>query len=40
MKRTDLRAIMQLAWQFVKRNGIELAEALRKAWVSIRQSTY
>ena len=32
MKRTDLRAIMQLAWQFVKRNGIELAEALRKAW--------
>lgn len=32
MKRADLRAIMQLAWQFVKRNGIELAEALRKAW--------
>lgn len=30
MKRTDLRAIMQLAWQFVKRNGIELAEALKR----------
>lgn len=32
MKRTDLRAIMQMAWQFVKRNGIELSEALKKAW--------
>ena len=32
MKKTDLRAIMQMAWQFVKRNGIELSEALKKAW--------
>lgn len=32
MKKTDLRKIMQMAWQFVKRNGIELSEALRKAW--------
>ena len=23
---------MQMAWQFVKRNGIELSEALKKAW--------
>ena len=23
---------MQMAWQFVKRNGITLAEALKKAW--------
>lgn len=32
MKRTDLRAIMQMAWQFVKRNGMILADALKKAW--------
>lgn len=23
---------MQMAWQFVKRNGMTLAEALKKAW--------
>lgn len=32
MKKTDLRTIMQMAWQFVKRNGFELSEALKKAW--------
>ena len=32
MKKTDLRSIMQMAWQFVKRNGITMAEALKKAW--------
>lgn len=32
MKATDLRSIMQMAWQFVKRNGMTLAEGLRKAW--------
>lgn len=32
MKKNDLRKIMQMAWQFVKRNGIELSEALKKAW--------
>ncbi len=32
MKKTDLRAIMQMAWQFVKRNGMTLADALKKAW--------
>lgn len=32
MKKTDLRAIMLLAWQFVKRNGFKLADALRQAW--------
>lgn len=39
MKRADLRTIMQLAWQFVKRNGIELAEALRKAWQVFKLKT-
>lgn len=32
MKKSDLRSIMQLAWQFVKRNGFELSVALKKAW--------
>ena len=32
MKKTDLRSIMQMAWQFVKRNGMTLAEGLKKAW--------
>ena len=32
MKATDLRNIMQMAWQFVKRNGMTLAEGLKKAW--------
>ena len=32
MKKTDLRNIMQMAWQFVKRNGMTLADALKKAW--------
>lgn len=32
MKKNDLRAIMQMAWQFVKRNGMTLADALKKAW--------
>lgn len=32
MKKTDLRTIMQMAWQFVKRNGMTLAEGLKKAW--------
>ena len=32
MKNSDLRTIMSMAWQFVKRNGINLSEALKKAW--------
>lgn len=32
MKATDLRNIMKMAWQFVKRNGMTLAEGLKKAW--------
>lgn len=32
MKKTELRTIMQMAWQFVKRNGFELSEALKQAW--------
>lgn len=32
MKKTELRTIMQMAWQFVKRNGFALSEALKQAW--------
>ena len=33
MKKTDLRTIMSLAWQFVKRNGFTISEALKQAWL-------
>lgn len=35
-RRNSLRAIMQLAWQFVKRNGYSLSEALRVAWTNFK----
>lgn len=31
-----LRNIMQLAWQFVKRNGYTMSEALKCAWANIK----
>lgn len=36
MKKSDLRAIMQMAWQFVKRNGFTMAEALHAAWLNFK----
>lgn len=35
MKET-LRKIKKLAWQFVKRNGFTLSEALKEAWANIK----
>lgn len=35
MKET-LRKIMKLAWQFVKRNGFTLSEALKESWANIK----
>lgn len=32
MKTTELSQIMSQAWQFVKRNGYGLSEALKMAW--------
>lgn len=32
MKREQLKDIMTLAWQLVKRNGFTLSEALKAAW--------
>mgnify|MGYP002627288761 CR=1 FL=1 len=32
----QMREIMSLAWQFVKRNGYTMSEALRVAWANFR----
>lgn len=31
-RKSNLRNVMSLAWQFVKRNGLTLSEALTVAW--------
>lgn len=31
-----LRKVMRLAWQFVKRNGFTMSEALKGAWTNIK----
>ncbi len=34
--RNQMREVMQTAWQFVRRNGYTMAEALRVAWANIK----
>lgn len=34
--RNELRNVMSLAWQFVKRNGYTMSEALKCAWANIK----
>ncbi len=34
--REFLSEVMQLAWQFVKRNGYSMSEALKVAWSNLR----
>lgn len=34
--RATLKEIMTTAWQFVKRNGLNMSEALRRAWANVR----
>lgn len=37
MRRTEtLREVMLLAWQFVKKNGFSMAEAMKAAWANIK----
>lgn len=36
MKKTDLSKIMTQAWQFVKRNGFTLSDALKQAWMNFK----
>ena len=35
-KKTQLSEIMRTAWQFVKRNGFTISEALRTAWLNAK----
>ena len=37
--RNQMREVMQTAWQFVRRNGYTMAEALRVAWANIKLRT-
>ncbi len=39
MKRNVLHEIMSLAWQFVKRNGFTMSEALKVAWANMKLKT-
>lgn len=34
--KNTLREVMQLAWQFIKKNGYSLSEALKVAWMNIK----
>lgn len=34
--KNTLREVMQLAWQFVKKNGYSMSEALKVAWMNIK----
>lgn len=38
-KRNQLSEIMKLAWQFVRKNGYTMAEALKCAWANIKLRT-
>lgn len=35
-RRNSLSEVMTLAWQFVRKNGYSLSEALKTAWVNIK----
>lgn len=37
--RRTSREVMTLAWQFIKKNGMSLSEALKKAWLNIKLRT-
>ena len=37
--RSVSREVMTLAWQFIKRNGMNLSEALKAAWANIKLRT-
>ena len=35
-RRNQLRQVMILAWQFIKKNGMSLSQALKTAWANIK----
>ena len=36
MKTSDLRVIMRIAWQLVRKNGFTMSEALKTAWLNFK----
>ncbi len=38
-RKSTLSQVMNLAWQFVKRNGFNLSQALKAAWANIKLKT-
>ena len=38
-RKSTLSQVMNLAWQFVKRNGFNLSQALKAAWTNIKLKT-
>lgn len=34
--KNKMREVMQLAWQFVRKNGYSMSEALKAAWLNIK----
>lgn len=38
-RKNQLKKVMQLAWQFVKKNGFTLSEALKVAWANVKLHT-
>lgn len=37
--KNTMREVMSLAWQFVRKNGYTLSEALKTAWANIKLRT-
>lgn len=38
-RKNQLKQVMKLAWQFIKKNGYTLSEALKVAWANIKLHT-
>lgn len=34
--KTTLSKVMKLAWQFIRKNGFSMSEALKKAWANVK----
>lgn len=38
-RKNQLKSVMKLAWQFIKKNGYTISEALKVAWANIKLHT-
>lgn len=34
--KNSMRDLMNLAWSFVKKNGLTMSEAMKKAWMNLK----